>query len=66
MSALVLVENQFLRKMRTLKEKRRTQSVLRESRVAHLVPVPMFTTLLTKPSIRINILSLGPKDGKIA
>jgi hypothetical protein len=62
----VLEENLFLKKMRTLKVKRRIQSVLQESRAALLALMPMFTTLLTKRSIRINTLSLGPKGGKIA
>jgi hypothetical protein len=62
----VLGGNLSLKKMRMLKEKKKIQSVLQESLVAHLVLMPMFTTLLTKHSIRINILLLGPKDGKIA
>jgi hypothetical protein len=66
MLALVLVENLSLKKMKMLKEKKRIQSVLQESLVAHPVPQPMFTTLLTKLSTRINIRSLGQKDGKIA
>jgi hypothetical protein len=62
----VLEENLFLKKMRKLKVKRRIQSVLQESRGALLALMPMFTTLLTKRSIRINTLLLGPKGGKIA
>jgi len=62
----VLEENLFLKKMKTLKVKRRIQSVLQEYRGALLALMLMFTTLLTKRSIRINTLSLGPKGGKIA
>jgi hypothetical protein len=62
----VLEENLFLKKMRKLKVKRKIQAALQESRVGVLALMPMFTTLLTKRSIRINTLSLGQKDGKIA
>jgi hypothetical protein len=60
------VKNLSLKKMRMLKEKRKIQLALQESLAAHLELMPMFTTLLTKHSIRTNILLLGPKDGKIA